>query len=73
MKVSKDKLSKNCEEIWEVSSALKGLGALFEQQSLEVPYDNSELFGIGQCIKILSQRLTSIEDSLRENFNSKND
>lgn len=67
MKVSKDKLFKNCDDIWEVSCALKGLGALFEQQKLEMCYEDSELFGIGQCIKLLSQRLVCIEDSLREN------
>ena len=73
MKVSKEKLLKSCDDIWEVSSALNGLGSLFEQQKTEISYNESELFGIGQCIKLLSQKLISVEDSLRENFSKNED
>lgn len=57
-----------CNQIWVLSGTLKGLGALFERQSCEIPYDQSEFFGLGQMLGKLSEGLSDIEESLRSSL-----
>lgn len=44
---------------------MKGVGALLEQQSVEVPFKAEELEGLGICLKLLAQKLDGVEGSIR--------
>lgn len=57
-----------CNQIWVLSCTLKSLGALFERQNCETPYDQSEFFGLDQMLGKLSEGLSEIEESLRSNL-----
>lgn len=54
-----------CHQVWVLSGALKGIGALFQRQSIEMPYEQSELFGLGQLFSKLSDNLSELEDAIR--------
>jgi hypothetical protein len=56
-----------CHQVWIVSGALKGIGALLQRQSCELPYEHDELFGLGQLLTKLSGNLSELEDNLRIN------
>lgn len=54
-----------CNRLWEISGALHGIGALLQQQDKSASYEHSELFGLGQLLKSLSEEITKLEDQLR--------
>jgi hypothetical protein len=62
--LSKKKLDKVCERIWQVHGSLKGLGGLFTQGTRDICFDDSEFFGIGQLLKTLGEELEVLEDVL---------
>ncbi len=59
------KMNDLCHRIWSISGALKGIGALLEQQSSNPYYEKDELFGLGQFLKKSSEELSRIEDDIR--------
>ena len=63
--LSKEKMEHVENGLWEISSALNGLGSVFQGGKNEIPLENDEWFGVGQMLKIISQRASSLEDILR--------
>ena len=61
--------SKKIEEIighlWKVSSSLNGLGSLFRFQSMETCITPDEYAGLGYLLQVLSEEISSIEDTLQ--------
>jgi hypothetical protein len=60
-----NKLSYVTERLDGLSSSLKGIGALFYGRAPEPIFEESELYGIGQVLQDYSEKISSIEDSLR--------
>ena len=63
--LSKEKLEHVEEGLWQVESALNGLGAIFRSGRNELPLDEDEWFGIGQIFKIFSHRISVLNDILQ--------
>ena len=68
--LSKEKMEHVVTGLWEISSALKGLGAVFQSGQNEIPLDGDEWFGIGQILNVVSQKSSSLEDILRCGYDS---
>ena len=68
--LSKEKMEHVTTGLWEISSSLNGLGSVFQGGKNEIPVDSEEWFGLGQMLKILSQRASSLEDILRCGYDS---
>lgn len=69
--ITKNRFDKTCQRIFEIQSGLNGLGSLFESQGIETHLSPSELFGVGQLIKILAHDLSIQEDILRCGYDSR--
>jgi hypothetical protein len=55
------------DKMWSLSGSLNGIGALLQQQAPNASYcyNHDELFGLGQLLKLLSDEISIIEDTLR--------
>ena len=51
------KLDKIKNEISKIEGALLGLSSLFQQGSVELDFTSNQIFGIGELIEILQERL----------------
>lgn len=54
-------------ELWHIQGSLKGISSLLQNQSEHTFLEQSDLFGLGQCLDLISNRLSDIEDSLISN------
>ena len=63
--LTKEKMEYVEQGLWEVESALNGLGAVFRSGKNELLPDEDEWFGIGQILKIFSHRISILDDILR--------
>lgn len=54
--------------LWELEGALRGIGALLQQQNNSPCYSTDELFGLGQSMLIFSEEISKIEDKIRVEF-----
>ena len=50
-------------EIWQIESALNGLGSLFYTRK-EMPFNEDEMFGIGELLKIIGNQLGDIRKKI---------
>ena len=57
-------------KIWVIRGALRGIGALLQQQTASPCYEGDELFGLGLAMTHFSEDLIEVEDSLRSKFRS---
>ena len=71
--LSYDKQLEVCTDLEQMHLSLKGIGALFEQQKTDIIFCTDDLAGIGQCLKMISSKISNIEDVLRENLPQKKD
>lgn len=65
------KIRKVCEQLWMIEGSLRGLGASLQQQSTSPCYDADELFGLGQLLKVLSEKISVLEDILTCGYDSR--
>ena len=63
--LTKEKMEYVEQGLWEVESALNGLGAIFRSGKNELLPDEDEWFGIGQILKIFAHRISLLDDILR--------
>ena len=63
--LTKEKMEYVERGLWEVESALNGLGGLFQGGRSDIPLGEDEWFGMGQVLKIFSQRISALDDILR--------
>ena len=70
--LTKEKMDKVTNDLWEIKSSLKGLGCLFQYKDDggHAFFDTSDLFGIGQLIKGIAKRVSVLEDILRCGYDS---
>lgn len=63
------------DKMWSLSGSLNGIGALLQQQDPNAGYcyNHDELFGLGQLLKLLSDEISKIEDTLRSGSKSTSD
>lgn len=62
-------LDKIISQIWVIEGSLRGLGCLFQNQTVEAQYDTSEMFGLGQLLKELAGGLEQLQSKLRSGQN----
>ena len=63
--IKKKTLFEIAERTYQISSSLKGLSALLNNTSSEIPLDRSEFNGLGNLLLGVSEELEEIEDVLR--------
>lgn len=70
--LSKEKLDGVVNRIWEVESSLTGLSGLFRirEETGSASLDTDELYGLGQALKDLAEKLSVQEDILKCGFDS---
>lgn len=68
--LSKEILSATTDRLNRISSSLDGLSGLFSQGSKHMCLDESEFYGLGQILKIISLELQISEDILRCGYSS---
>ena len=68
--LTKEKMEYIERGLWEVESALNGLGGLFQGGRSDIPLGEDEWFGMGQVLKIFSQRISALDDILRNGSDS---
>ena len=63
--IKKKTLYEVADRTYQMSSSLKGLSALLNNTSSEIPLDRSEFSGLGNLLLVMSQELEEMEDVLR--------
>ena len=68
MSKSSEEVKNITNKLWELEGALRGIGALLQQQNNSPCYSCDDLFGLGQSMLIFSEEISKIEDKIRIEF-----
>ncbi len=68
MSKSSEEVKNITNKLWELEGALRGIGALLQQQNNSPCYSGDDLFGLGQSMLIFSEEISKIEDKIRIEF-----